>query len=235
MSKNNEKFYCTYSNHIQLFYKIELSGNTDDVDDIIEDLDQQKALLPDLLNAFQTSFMGKTFPLNEDQLPKEAIIGGHNISFDKELGIVLCLGFYIDSNTLCSTEKTKDVLNTLQDEIDGQFEDGWGENGFFFEQVDKPFYTHFRSRNLAKIVAPVQGYSAHFNVKWPSIDAIENINWMLYHDNGAYDMLYKPEYHAKVIESCEKVCKEYGIPVEKDYNMQRYNYVKEHLDRFFLN
>lgn len=236
MAKNEHKgnpFYCDYSNNIQLFYRIEITGNDENGDEIELSEEEKKQLLPDLLSAFQSSFMGKTYPLCDDQFPEGTKAGGHFISFDKDHGIVLCMGVYINSRILSDTEKTKEVLYKLEDEIDGQFNDGWGENGFLFESGDKPYYCKFSSSDLVGIVASVQGHCANFSVRWKNTEAIEHINWMLYHDNGAFDMLYRPEESKAEIQAQLDMLKKFGIPPEKDYTMQRFNYIKEHLDMFF--
>lgn len=226
-------FFCNYSNHIQLFYRIEITGTDVNGDETVLSEQKKKQLLPDLLSAFQSSFMGKTYPLCDDQFPEGTKAGGHFISFDKDHGIVLCMGVYIESNILCNTEKTKEVLYKLEDEIDGQFNDGWGENGFGFESGDQTYYCQFNTSHLVCIVAPVQGHCANFNVRWKNTEAIENINWMLYHDNGAFNMLYRPEESKEEIQAQLDMLKKFGIDPENDYKMQRFNYIKEHLDMFF--
>ena len=119
--------YCDDSNEIQLFYKIELDVPTSGkvLNDKITDPEEQKPYIFDLLNAFQTSFMGKSFPLIDDQIPKGVKPGSHFISFDNEHGLVLCVNFFIDYDYMHNTEAIKKILNKLNKELDGQFCDGW--------------------------------------------------------------------------------------------------------------
>ena len=229
--------YYDDSDQLQFFFKLELTSyydsdsdsadpEYDDDETVIDDLEQQKAVLPDLLNAFQTTFMGKTYPLCKDQFPKGTKMGNHFISFDNEFGIVLCVSFYLDARMLTDTDATKKTLTQLMREFDGQFEDGWGENGFGFSCNGKCVYASFKTANLVKVVAPVQGHCSHFNVRWPSIDAIEHINWMLYMDNGAFDMLYRKEEHDEQVNKR----KEAGC---FQYYLERDQYIREHLDQFY--
>jgi len=223
MSK--EKMYCDDSNEIQLFYKIELDVPTSGevLNDKITDPEEQKPYIFDLLNAFQTSFMGKSFPLIDDQIPKSVKPGSHFISFDKEHGLVLCVNFFIDYDYMHNTEAIKKILHKLDEELDGQFSDGWGENSFGFKHDGKYVYAEFRSSNLCKIVMPVMGHCSHFNVKWSSIDEIEKVEWMCGMENGAFNMLHRPKFH-------EENLKEYSFSPKM---LEKFAYIKEHLDKFF--
>ena len=230
---SDKEMYCDDSNQIQMFYKMDLTLGYDpenpnaDCDELF-DIERQKRYLPDLLNAFQSTFMGKTFPLNDDQVPDGVKPAGHFLSFDNEFGVVLCVNFFIDSNILHNTESTKKILHELYDELDGQFGDGWGENAFGFKSNHQEIYMEVGE--LAKIVAPVMGHCSHFNVKWNSIDEIEHINWMLYLDNGAYDMMYRPKQFEENRKKSTEVYAKYGVP---DPNTERDEFIKKNLDRFF--
>lgn len=220
MTKENE-MYCDDSNQIQLFYKIELDVSQDD-DKIIEPEDQ-KPYIFDLLSAFQTSFMGKSFPLIDDQIPKVVKPGSHFISFDKEYGLVLCVNFFVDYDYMHNTEAIKKILNMLDEELEKQFSDGWGENSFGFKHDGKDVYAQFSTSNLCKIVMPVMGYCSQFNVKWSSIEEIDKVEWMCGLENGAFNMLYRPERH-------EENLKEYGYSKKM---LEKFEYIKEHLNKFF--
>lgn len=220
MTKENE-MYCDDSNQIQLFYKIELDVSQDD-DKIIEPEDQ-KPYIFDLLNAFQSSFMGKSFPLIDDQIPKGVKPASHFISFDKEHGLVLCVNFFVDYDYMHSTEAIKKILNKLDEELEKQFSDGWGENSFGFKHDGKDVYAQFSTSNLCKIVMPVMSYCSQFNVKWSSIEEIDKVEWMCGLENGAFNMLYRPERH-------EENLKEYSYSPKM---LEKFEYIKEHLNKFF--
>lgn len=220
MSKENE-MYCDDSNQIQLFYKIELDVSQDD--DMVTDPEKQKPYIFDLLSAFQTSFMGKSFPLVDDQIPKAVKPGSHFISFDKEHGLVLCVNFFVDYNYMHNTEAIKKILNKLDEELEKQFSDGWGENSFGFVHDGKDVYANFKTRNLCKIVMPVMGYCSQFNVKWSSIEEIEKVEWMCGLENGAFDMLHNPKRHEENLK---------GYSFSKKM-LEKFDYIKEHLNKFF--
>lgn len=224
MTKENE-MYCDDSNEIQLFYKIEIDEPIPDevLNDPITEPEDQKPYIFDLLNAFQTSFMGKSFPLIDDQIPKGVKPASHFISFDKEYGLVLCVNFFVDYDYMHNTEAIKKIIHKLNEELDGQFCDGWGENSFRFIHDGKTVYADFRTRNLCKIVMPVMGYCSQFNVKWSSIDEIEKVEWMCGMENGAFNMLHRPKHH-------EENLKEYGFSKKM---LEKFDYIKEHLDKFF--
>ena len=211
--------YCDDSNEIQMFYKIEL--NVSDHDNVLTEPEKQKPYIFDLLNAFQTSFMGKTFPLVDEQIPENVKPGSHFISFDNEHGLVLCVNFFIDYNYMHNTEAIKKILRKLNEELDGQFCDGWGENSFGFIYEGEAIYADFKTSNLCKIVMPVMGHCSKFNVKWSSIEEIEKVEWMCGMDNGAFNMLHRPKHHEENLKYCN------GIMLEK------FEYVKKHLDKFF--
>lgn len=223
MSK--EKMYCDDSNEIQMFYKIELNVPTsdDNSSDTIIEPEDQKPYIFDLLNAFQTSFMGKSFPLMDDQIPKDVKPASHFISFDKEHGLVLCVNFFIEYDYMHSTEIIKKILYKLNEELDGQFCDGWGENSFGFTHDGKEIYAQFSTSNLCKIVMPVMGYCSQFNVKWSSIEEIEKVEWMCGMENGAFNMLHNPKRH-------EENLKEYTFSKRM---LEKFDYIKEHLNNFF--
>lgn len=216
----NEEMYCDDSNEVQLFYKIELRVPSDDA---ITDPEKQKPYIFDLLNTFQTSFMGKSFPLVDDQIPEDVKPASHFISFDKEHGLVLCVNFFVEYNKMHSTEAIKEILTKLDEELDGQFSDGWGENSFGFEHDGKVIYAEFSSSNLCKIVMPVMGYCSQFNVKWSSIEEIEKVEWMCGLENGAYNMLHNPKRHEENLK---------GYSFSKKM-LEKFDYVKEHLNKFF--
>lgn len=223
MSK--EKMYCDDSNEIQMFYKIELNVPTsdDNSSDTITEPEDQKPYVFDLLNAFQSSFMGKSFPLIDDQIPKVVKPASHFISFDKEHGLVLCVNFFVEYNYMHSTEAIKKILNELNEELEKQFSDGWGENSFGFTHDGKDVYAQFSTSNLCKIVMPVMGYCSQFNVKWSSIEEIEKVEWMCGLENGAFNMLHRPERH-------EQNLKEYTFSSRM---LEKFDYIKEHLKNFF--
>ena len=217
---NKEKMYCDDSNEIQLFYKIEIN---DPATDELKEPEDQKPYIFDLLNAFQSSFMGKSFPLIDDQIPKGVKPASHFISFDKEHGLVLCVNFFVDYDYMHSTEAIKKILNKLDEELEKQFSDGWGENSFGFKHDGKDIYAEFKSSNLCKIVMPVMGYCSQFNVKWSSIEEIDKVEWMCGLENGAFNMLYRPEHH-------EENLKEYSYSPKM---LEKFEYIKEHLNKFF--
>ena len=218
MSK--EKMYCDDSNEIQLFYKIEINDPTSDE---LKEPEDQKPYIFDLLNEFQSSFMGKSFPLIDDQIPKGVKPASHFISFDKEHGLVLCVNFFVDYDYMHNTEAIKKILNKLDEELEKQFSDGWGENSFGFKHDGKDVYAEFRSSNLCKIVMPVMGYCSQFNVKWSSIEEIDKVEWMCGLENGAFNMLYRPERH-------EENLKAYSYSPKM---LEKFEYIKEHLNKFF--
>lgn len=223
MSK--EKMYCDDSNEIQMFYKIELNVPTsdDNSSDTITEPEDQKPYIFDLLNAFQTSFMGKSFPLIDDQIPKDVKPASHFISFDKEHGLVLCVNFFVEYNYMHNTEAIKKILNELNEELENQFSDGWGENSFGFTHDGKEIYAQFSTSNLCKVVMPVMGYCSQFNVKWSSIEEIEKVEWMCGLENGAFNMLHNPKRH-------EENLKEYTFSKRM---LEKFDYIKEHLNNFF--
>ena len=217
--------YCDDSNEIQMFYKIELNVPTsdDNSSDTITEPEDQKPYIFDLLNAFQTSFMGKSFPLMDNQIPKDVKPASHFISFDKEHGLVLCVNFFVEYNYMHNTEAIKKILNELNEELENQFSDGWGENSFGFTHDGKEIYAQFSTSNLCKIVMPVMGYCSQFNVKWSSIEEIEKVEWMCGLENGAFNMLHNPKHH-------EENLKEYTFSKRM---LEKFDYIKEHLNNFF--
>ena len=230
--------YCDDSNEIQLFYKIEINAPASDnlkepedqkpyvfelFNDTITEPEDQKPYIFDLLNAFQSSFMGKSFPLIDDQIPKGVKPASHFISFDKEHGLVLCVNFFVDYDYMHNTEAIKKILNKLDEELEKQFSDGWGENSFGFNHDGKDVYAEFRSSNLCKIVMPVMGYCSQFNVKWSSIEEIDKVEWMCGLENGAFNMLHRPERH-------EENLKAYSYSPRM---LEKFDYIKEHLNNFF--
>ena len=94
-------------------------------------------------------------------------------------GILLCVGYYFKNSILqrSSAEYFKDALEKIVDNIDGQFLDGWGENGFQFIYKDKYISANFESR-LIYVIADVFSVDS-LHVRWDSIQEIDNLDWML--------------------------------------------------------
>lgn len=114
--------YCDDSNEIQLFYKIEISDPIPDevLTEPITDPEEQKPYIFDLLNAFQTSFMGKSFPLVDDQIPM-----GSDIAYipEKKIACIDLTSYYEDDE---HPETEADLCDFIDMFTDGYTSDQHG-------------------------------------------------------------------------------------------------------------
>lgn len=195
--KDND-MWCDCHNMVQLFYPMELSANDDRELDTPE---SHREFVPDALEAFSSSFCGKTFVLTDSQLPEGVLPANHFLTFDSKIGLALCIGFYIDMEILHNTDEFKKILNTLNEEVEGQFHDGWGESPFNFRHGEDTFYMS-PDYHLAHIVAPVKCCS-FLAAKWASIDEIDHVEWMLNHEY-VYNLMCNPREFVKEYEFYKK-------------------------------
>ena len=95
----------------------------------------------------------------------------------------LCIEYMISESIVLDTEKFKKVLESISDDAEGQFSDGWGES---LEQRsikigDQEYYLRATS-DIFWIVTNVR-FAESLLVRWKSISEIEHTEWMLSHLN----------------------------------------------------
>ena len=197
---------------VKLYFKVNTSSRQDDEDDYDPYL-LQRDYFPELLWAFSMTYMGNHFPHKAEDLPEGVKPAQHYLAYSPTEGILLCVGYYFKNSILqrSSAEYFKDALKKIVDNIDGQFLDGWGENGFQFKHKDKYISAHFESRVRYVITDVFNVDSLH--VRWDSIEEIDNLDWMLSYK--AYYWLYQ---HQK-----------YG-----DQSQTQLDYLTKHKGNFFF-
>ena len=168
---------------VKLYFKVNTSSR-DDEDDYDPYL-LQRDYFPELLWAFSMTYMGN----QAEDLPEGVKPAQHYLAYSPTEGILLCVGYYFKNSILrnSSPDPFKDALEKIVDNIDGQFLDGWGENGFQFIYKDKYISADFESR-LIYVIADVFSVDS-LHVRWDSIQEIDNLDWMLSYK--AYYWLYE--------------------------------------------
>ena len=172
---------------VKLYFKVNTSSR-DDEDDYDPYL-LQRDYFPELLWAFSMTYMGNHFPNKAEDLPEGVKPAQHYLAYSPTEGILLCVGYYFKNSILrnSSPDPFKDALEKIVDNIDGQFLDGWGENGFQFIYKDKYISADFESR-LIYVIADVFSVDS-LHVRWDSIEEIDNLDLMLSYK--AYYWLYE--------------------------------------------
>ena len=173
---------------VKLYFKVNTSSRQDDDYDYDPHL-LQREYFPEMLWAFSMTYMGNHFPNKAEDLPEGVKPAQHYLAYSPTEGILLCVGYYFKNSILqrSSAEYFKDCLNKIVDNIDGQFLDGWGENGFQFKHKDKYISAHFESK-VRYVIADVFNVDS-LHVRWDSIEEIDNLDWMLSYK--AYEWLYQ--------------------------------------------
>ena len=135
------------------------------------------------------TYMGNHFPNKAEDLPEGVKPAQHYLAYSPTEGSLLCVGYYFKNSILqrSSAEYFKDALKKIVDNIDGQFLDGWGENGFQFKHKDNYISAHFESK-VRYVIADVFNVDS-LHVRWDSIEEIDNLDWMLSYK--AYYWLYE--------------------------------------------
>lgn len=172
---------------VKLYFKVNTSTNEDEDDYDFYML--QRDYFPELLWAFSMTYMGNHFPNKAEDLPEGVKPAQHYLAYSPTEGILLCVGYYFKNSILqrSSAEYFKDALKKIVDNIDGQFLDGWGENGFQFKNKGKYISAHFESK-VRYVIADVFNVDS-LHVRWDSIEEIDNLDWMLSYK--AYEWLYQ--------------------------------------------
>lgn len=246
---------------VTLFYEVTIKQDGEELEDNYETFEDclkfVREVYPDIINDYNCSFMATHSPLNNDHLPDGVENHMHSLVFDKNLGLLLCCSFRIKTDLLYNTnnwhydtQKFKDILNQIDDKMDGALMDGWGENGMTAETVKGNIDLYFRSY-IKKIVVDIPN-TCWLHAQWNNIDDIEHLDWIM---NGIaiYDAIYKPDIvegtnkarqdfidnlTKKLEESPEMtqlaidtIKKEIKSPFDED--LQIFEYVKENKDMFF--
>lgn len=178
---------------VKLYFKVETSSRQDDNYDYDPYL-LQRDYFPELLWAFSMTYMGTHFPHKTEDLPEGVKPAQHYLVYSPTEGILLCVGYFFKNDILQSSspEHFKDALKKIVENIDEQFLDGWGENGFQFKHQDKYISAHFKSK-LTYVITDV--FKVDFlHVRWHSIEEIDNINWMVSYK--AYYWLYQHQRYS---------------------------------------
>lgn len=172
---------------VKLYFKVNTSTNEDEDDYDFYML--QRDYFPELLWAFSMTYMGNHFPNKAEDLPEGVKPAQHYLAYSPTEGILLCVGYYFKNSILqrSSAEYFKDALKKIVDNIDGQFCDGWGENGFQFKHNGSYISAHFDSK-VRYIITDVFNVDS-LHVRWDSIEEIDNLDWMLSYK--AYYWLYE--------------------------------------------
>jgi hypothetical protein len=172
---------------VKLYFKVKTSSRKDDDCDYDPYL-LQRDYFPELLWAFSMTYMGNHFPHKTEDLPEGVKPAQHYLAYSPTEGILLCVGYYFKNDILrdSSPEPFKDALKKIVDNIDEQFCDGWGENGFQFKHQGTYISAHFESK-LRYVITDVFNVDA-LHVRWDSIEEIDNLDWMLSYK--AYEWLY---------------------------------------------
>ena len=246
---------------VTLFYEVNLTQDDEELEDKYESLEDYlkavREVYPDIVNDYTCSFMATHSPLNDKHLPEGVENHMHSLVFDKSLGLLLCCSFRIKTELLqgvgvwtYDAKRLKDILNQIDDKMDGALQDGWGENGMEANTINGVIYLNFRSR-LKKIVIDIPHVS-WLHAKWNKIEDIEHLDYIM---NGlaVYDALYKPDVvegtykaKAKFIDNLVKKLEEspevpqYAVnnikkdmPSPYDGDLKVYEFVKENKDIFF--
>lgn len=178
---------------VKLYFNVNTSSSNTDEDDYDPYL-LQRDYFPELLWAFSITYMGNHFPHKAEDLPEGVKPAQHYLVYSPTEGILLCVGYYFKNSILqrSSAEYFKDCLKKIVDNIDGQFLDGWGENGFQFKHKDKYISAHFES-TVRFVIADVFNVDS-LHVRWDSIEEIDNLDWMLSYK--AYYWLYQHQRYS---------------------------------------
>lgn len=173
---------------VKLYFKVDTSSRHDEDDDYDPYL-LQRDYFPELLWAFSMTYMANHFPNKAEDLPEGVKPAQHYLAYSPTEGILLCVGYYFKNSILqrSDAEYFKDCLKKIVDNIDGQFCDGWGENGFQFKHNGSYISAHFDSK-VRYIITDVFNVDS-LHVRWDSIEEIDNLDWMLSYK--AYYWLYE--------------------------------------------
>lgn len=197
--------------------------NHDDID-----IEHEQKIFHELVSWYCPTWFARSFPHNPEDLPKGVFPEQHFITWDKKKGACLCVGYYFDSDILDDTRKFKDVLNKVIENARVQFADGWGEG---FEQRDfkigRKEYSPQVQSQVVSIFVPVQCHE-NFLAKWESVEEIENIEWMLYYDNDAFNIVYNKKNHEKNVKSAK------DHPLRGNELLKIYEFIEKNKQHFFV-
>lgn len=159
------------SETVQLLYKLSIRSLEDDDEDYDGDIywnaETQAPIFTDLMTAFTHSYQATDAPYYN--LPKGVEGGNYFMSFDKELGAVLCVNYRIQHKILYDTEKFIAALKAIDDDIGTGF-DSWIDCHFEFNSCGKRLSVS-ASWGPDRIVAPV-ACTCQFLFRWNNIDQL---------------------------------------------------------------
>ena len=229
---------------VQVLWKVYFEFWREDDDDPQDaySAEEQAPLLADMFNAYSHSYQATSSPHSE-HIAAGVREENHFLTFDKELGVCLCVNYGVSEKILYDTEKFKKAIQSIDNDIGL---DCWLNTHFHFKSNGIE-YCGWGNHGPVRIVAPVEGSGLLF--KWSSIDEIANVEWALSHDNGAHGVLFDPKEHEAYlkflngdIEDMTKFLNENGKGDEVDSNLriqydreilQMIEFVKQHKDNFF--
>lgn len=223
---------------VQVFWDVSVT-NLEQPDCDAVSLEEQKKVLPDLINAYNTSWQSMNQP-HSDMMPKGVALTNWFISFDKELGITVCTVYQINNSLLKKADGLKNTIKKLAEDIDGCF-DSWMNTHFTFT-VDKTRYSLWAHGWAKKIVAPVDGCNS-LMVRWNDVDEIEHADWLMSYRNEAYHIMFEKQYHKETEDRVRRRIEVYklddGELAKKLLNddlelLDMYAFVKKNKDRFFF-
>lgn len=234
------------SETVQLLYKLNIRSLEDEDEDydgdIYYDPETQAPIFADLMAAFTHSYQAVDAPYYE--LPKGVEGSNYFMSFDKELGAVLCVNYRIQHKILYDTEKFIAALKAIDDDIGRGF-DSWIDCHFEFKSCGKQLSVS-ASWGPDRIVAPV-ACTTQFLFRWNNIDEIEKVDWAIGYENDALNIVRPSGRHeeevARVnrrIEDITELLKQRGEDVDGNISIQHdkellemFKWVEAHKDRYF--
>ena len=227
---------------VQVLWKVYFEFWREDGDDPQDaySAEEQAPLLTDMFNAYSHSDQATSSPHSE-HIAAGVREENHFLTFDKELGVCLCVNYGFSEKILHDTEKFKKAIQSIDNDIGL---DCWLDTHFHFKSNGIE-YCGWGNHGPARIVAPVEGSGLLF--RWNNIDEIEKVDWAIDNENDALNIVRHPKRHeeelARVnrrIEDITELLKQAGKDVDGNISIQHdkellemFKWVEAHKDRYF--
>lgn len=227
---------------VQVLWKVYFEFWREDDDDPQDaySAEEQAPLLADMFNAYSHSYQATSSPHSE-HIAAGVREENHFLTFDKELGVCLCVNYGFSEKIIHDTEKFKKAIQSIDNDIGL---DCWLDTHFHFKSNGIE-YCGWGNHGPVRIVAPVEGSGLLF--RWNNIDEIEKVDWAIDNENDALNIVRHPKRHeeelARVnrrIEDITEFLKQAGKDVDGNISIQHdkellemFKWVEAHKDRYF--
>jgi hypothetical protein len=230
---------------VQLLYALHIRSLEDDDDDddgsMYGDAVSQMPIFPDLMAAFTHSSQAVDAPYYN--LPEGVTGSNYFMSFDKELGAVLCVNYNIPHNIIYDTSKFVAAIKAIDADIGRNF-DSWINCHFEFKSGGKTFSV-WANGEPDRIIAPIEGTMLRY--RWNRIEEIDKVEWALNRRNDAHNIVFRPKLHAEELDRVNRRLKaiveivldrgenpDENICVQDDREqLEMFKWVEAHKDRYF--